>query len=352
MKLAELVVAGMPLLMKKYGHKLTANQRQALNAIVDCRTGALGSTLMRCDDCHREQYRHRSCGHRSCPQCQHHANGAWLARQQARLLPVSYFMVTFTLPAELRPLAYANPKAVYNAMFDIAVSTLNTFAKNDRRLNGQPGACAILHTHSRQLDYHPHVHLIVPGCAMNRKRKQWQKLKGDYLFNGKLLAIVFRARMLEAIKQLSLILPNHLPEEWNTQCKYVGKGLPVLKYLSRYLYRGVINEKDLLHLDQDQLMVTFGYLHSKSGEYRRRTLPIADFLWRIMMQVLPKGFRRVRDYGLLHGNAKSRLILLQVILRVKTLPTIPGVIPAYVCTACQSAMRLIRFIEPGRYQPH
>ncbi len=221
-----------------------------------------------------------------------------------------------------------------------------------QRLNRQPGACAILHTHSRQLDYHPHVHLIVPGCAMNMKRKQWQKLKGDYLFNGKLLATVFRARMLDAINQLSLPLPDNLPEKWNTQCKYVGKGLPVLKYVSRYLYRGVINEKDLLHIDQDQSKVTFGYLHSKSGDYRRRTLPLADFLWRIMMQVLPKGFRRVRDYGLLHGNAKSRLILLQVILRVKILPPIPRVIPAYVCTACQSAMRLVRFIEPGRYQPH
>lgn len=261
-------------------------------------------------------------------------------------------MVTFTLPAQLRPLAYANPKTIYNAMFDIALSTLNTFANNDRRLNGQPGACAILHTHSRQLDYHPHVHLIVPGCAMNMKRKQWQKLKGDYLFNGKLLAVVFRARMLEAINQLSLTMPNKVPEKWNTQCKYIGKGLPALKYLSRYLYRGVINEKDLLHFDHDQSMVTFGYVHSKSGKYRRRTLPLVDFLWRIMMQVLPKGFRRVRDYGLMHGNAKSRLVLLQAMLRVQTSPVAPRTIPVYVCTACHTAMRLIRFIEPGRYQPH
>ncbi len=231
MKLAELVTAGMPALMKKYGHKLNTNQRQALNAIVDCRTGALGSTLMRCEDCQHEQYRHRSCGHRSCPQCQHHTNCAWLERQQARLLPVSYFMVTFTLPAQMRPLAYANPKAIYNAMFDVTISTLNTFAKNDSRLSGQPGACAILHTHSRQLDYHPHLHLIVPGCAINTNRKQWRKLKGDYLFNGEQLATVFRARMLEAINQLQLTMPDNLPEQWHTQCKYVGKGLPALKYL-------------------------------------------------------------------------------------------------------------------------
>jgi hypothetical protein len=351
MKLADLVVAGMPALMKKYGHKITAHQRQALHAIIDCRTGALGSTLMSCDDCHHKQLRHRSCGHRSCPQCQHHSNQAWLERQQAKLLPVSYFMVTFTLPAQLRALLYANPTVCYNALFDVALGTLKTFASNDPQLNGELGACAILHTNTRRLDYHPHIHFIVPACAVNRRRKQWRKHKGDYLFNGRQLATVFRPRMLEAIHQLALTMPDNLPGKWNVQCKLVGKGLPALQYLSRYLYRGVIRDKDLMHFDPDQKQVTFRYRQSQSGEYRYRTLPLEDFLWRITMQVLPKGFRRVRDYGLLHGNAKSRMILLQVLLHVQLPPPIVKTVLAYNCLRCQAAMRIVGFLQPRTFRP-
>ena len=144
----------------------------------------------------------------------------------------------------------------------------------------------------RVLAYHPHIHFIVPGCAVNSIRKQRRKLKGDYLFNGRQLATVFRARMLAAINQLQLAIPDKLPGEWNVQCKYVGKGLPALQYLSRYLYRGAIREKDLIHFNPDQKQITFGYRHSKSSEYRYRALSLDDFLWRITMQVLPKGFRR------------------------------------------------------------
>lgn len=348
MRLADLVVAGMPALLKKYGNKITAHQRRALQAIINCRTGAFGSTLMSCDDCKQQQLRHRSCGHRSCPQCQHHSNQAWLERQQARLLPVSYFMVTFTLPAQLRALAYTHPVVFYNTLFEVSLSVLNTFANNDQQLNGDLGACGILHTNNRQLDYHPHIHFIVPGCAVNRRRKQWRKLKGDYLFNGRKLAKVFRARMLEAINQLELPTPDDLPEKWNVQCKHVGKGLPAIKYLSRYLYRGVINENDLLHFDSHQQTVTFGYHHSKSGEYRTRKLSLDDFLWRITMQVLPKGFRRVRDYGLLHGNARSRMILLQVLLHVQVPSAIAKTVRPYNCRRCQTAMRIIGFLQAGR----
>ena len=346
MNLAELITAGMPDLMQQHGHQLTANQRQALHAIVDCRTGALGTTLMHCDDCGHAQYRHRSCGHRSCPQCQHHSNSAWLERQQARLLPTSYFMITFTLPAQLRVLAYANPKQLYQAMFEVAISTLNTFAANHPRLHGQPGACAVLHTHSRRLDYHPHVHLIVPGGVIDAQRKQWRKLKGDYLFNGRHLATVFRARMLAALKRLDLAHPDNLPGRWNAQCKYVGKGLPALQYLSRYLYRGVINEKNLIDFDRDCNTVTFRYRDSKSGEWRYRRLSLDDFLWRIMMQVLPKGFRRVRDYGFLHGNTKTRLMLLQLLLQVMTPLPVERVARPFQCAECHADMRIIAFLKP------
>lgn len=349
MKLAELVQAGKPELIAKYGHHLTPQQFRALDAIEYCRTGAFGSTLMHCDDCGRDEQRHRSCGHRSCPQCQHHTASAWLDRQQAKLLPVRYFMITFTLPAALRPLAYAKPKEIYPMLFQTAMETLRCFTRNHPQLNGDPGACTILHTHSRRLDYHPHVHVIVPGCAVASRRKQWCKLRGRYLFNGRQLASVFRGKMLHALNLASLSLPVGIPSRWVVQCQQVGHGLPALKYLSRYLYRGVISERDLIEHDQEQGTVTFRYQDGKTGQPAYRTLPIADFLWRIMMQVLPSGFRRVRDYGFLHGNARDRVILLQVLLHVSIPPLETRASNGFKCPACHMPMRIVGFLT--RFRP-
>lgn len=342
MKLADIVTAGMPALRQQYA--LNHFQLKALTAITDCRTGNLGSTVMHCLDCDTRHIRHRSCGHRSCPQCQHHSNTAWLERQRRKRLPVNYFMVTFTLPAQLRPLAYANPQQVYNALFQTALGTLNTFANHHPQLQGPIGACAVLHTHSRKLDYHPHVHVIVPAIAVNTVRKQYRVLKGEYLFKDCNLATVFRARMLEQLNRLQLDIPARLPAQWNVNCICVGKGLPAIAYLSRYLYRGVISERDILHYDQDS--VTFRYREAKSGTIKRQTLPIADFLWRIAMQVLPKGFRRVRDYGFLHANASSRLLLLQLLMHVDVPTRVDRPRTPFTCPRCRQPMRPGRSIPP------
>ena len=344
MNLADLVQAGKPALIAKYGSHLTPQQFRALYAIENCRNGAFGATLMHCDDCGRNEHRQRSCGHRSCPQCQHHTARVWLDRQQAKLLPVRYFMITFTLPAALRTLAYAKPTVIYPLLFQAAIDTLRTFARNHPQLNGDPGACAVLHTHSRRLDYHPHLHIIVPGCAVDPQRKQWRKLRGRYLFNGKKLARVFRAKMLHALNLASLSLPAGMCSRWVVQCKQVGRGLPALKYLSRYLYRGVISERDLIEYDQEHGTLRFRYVDGKSGQPAYRTLPLVDFLWRIMMQVLPSGFRRVRDYGFLHGNARDRVILLQILLHVSVPPAEPQANTEFTCSACHMPMRIVGFV--------
>jgi ribosomal protein L37AE/L43A len=344
MKLADLVQAGKTELITQYGSHLTPQQRRALYAIENCRNGAFGSTLMHCDECGRNEHRQRSCGHRSCPQCQHHTASHWLERQQAKLLPVRYFMITFTLPADLRPLAYAKPKEIYPMLFQAAMDTLRTFTRNHPQLNGDPGACAILHTHTRRLDYHPHVHVIVPGCAIDSIRKQWRKLRDQYLFNGKKLARVFRAKLIHALNLASLSLPVGMRRRWVVQCKQVGHGLPALKYLSRYLYRGVISERDLIEFDQELGTVRFRYIDGKSGQPAYRTLSLVDFLWRIMMQVLPSGFRRVREYGFLHGNSRHRIILLQVLLHVSVPPVELQTSTRFTCPACRAPMRVVGFV--------
>ena len=173
-------------------------------------------------------------------------NSLWLDRQQAKLLPVDYFMVTFTLPYELRFLAWDHQVLVYNLLFACASSTLKDFGVNPRYLGANIGMTAVLHTHNRRLEYHPHVHVVVPGGGVDKAKKQWKKKKSKYLFNEFALAKVFRARFLEALTSAGLGIPRSVPKKWVVNCTRAGTGLSALKYLARYLYRGVIGESNIV----------------------------------------------------------------------------------------------------------
>jgi hypothetical protein len=329
----------------QYADRLLPSQRNALRAIRRCRTPDSGELHVRCPDCGRSEWRPLSCGHRSCPQCQNHEASQWLDRQQAKLLPVSYFMVTFTLPYELRSLAWNSQSKTYAMLFACAIRVLRDFGLNPKHLGADLGMTAVLHTQTRCLDYHPHLHVIVPGGGIDQRRRQWKKLKEGYLFNAFNVAKVFRARFLEAINKAGLKLPVGVPQKWVVDCKHVGQGLPALKYLSRYLYRGVITENNIISCRDGE--VTFRYIESATGKTCCRTLKGEDFLWLVLQHVLPRGFRRVRDYGFLHGNAKRVLKLVQLILHVmlETKPPRPrSVIP---CPCCRAAMLITAFRRPA-----
>jgi hypothetical protein len=173
--------------------------------------------------------------------------------------------------------------------------TVKTFTQNDRQLQGAAGAISVLHTHSRRLDFHPHVHLVMPAAAIDTDKRVWRTKKGKgqeknqtgYLFNHKALAKVFRAKLLEAIRQEGLELPARYSETWVVDCKSVGSGDKALVYLGRYLYKGVIQEKDIIACRNG--LVTFRYQDSKTQQMCTRTLPNAKFLWLIIRNVLPQG---------------------------------------------------------------
>jgi hypothetical protein len=322
----------------RHGAATTTEQWSALNAILGCRTDQYEQMLLSCQNCPWQSSCYRSCGHRACNQCQNHNSTQWLERQTAKLLPVEYFMVTFTLPAELRGLAKSNQKLMYSLLFDCAKSTVNKFGHNDKGLAAELAATAVLHTHSRTLDYHPHVHLIVPGGGINNKRNEWRKLKGKYLFNGNQLAAVFRGRMLAAMAQAGLSYHN-TPEKWVAQCKRVGRGLPALQYLSRYLYRGVISNHNII--DDDGELVTFKYKDSATKQTKTRKMKGEDFVALVLQHTLPKGFRRARDYGFLHGNAKRLLKTVQWVLQV-SVPKLHKIQrPKFICRLCQSPMSVV-----------
>lgn len=165
------------------------------------------------------------------------------------------------------------------------------------------------------------------------------------MFNAFALAKVFRARLLAAVTAAGLVLPAQLPTQWVVDCQHVGKGQPALEYLSRYLYRGVISEKNIIANHNGK--VTFQYADSRSGETKTRTLNGEDFLWLVLQHVLPKGLRRVRDYGFLHGNAKRRLMLVQLVLKVMLEAAAPKPRPMFLCPKCQSPMAVVAVCRPA-----
>ena len=346
MELTNLIEQYLPAFKAKYAQRLLPGHFSAISSMQRCRTPDSGQMLLHCSACSVRMERPHSCGHRSCPKCQNHQASLWLDRQRGKLLPVEYFMVTFTLPYDLRALARRHQAIMYNALFAGASSTLKDFGLTPKHLGVDIGMSAVLHTHSRRLDYHPHLHVIVPGGGVLRDRRQWKKLKGRYLFNGLALAKVFRARVLAALIDQGLTVPKALPERWVVHCKRVGRGQRALEYLSRYLYRGVIGENNIVaHRDGK---ITFQYLDAGTGKTQYRTEKGEDFLWLVLQHVLPKGFRRVRDYGYLHGNAKRLLAVVQLVLRIMIEPATPRSRPVYKCPSCHSPMQILRFIKPLR----
>ena len=352
--LASIIDQFAPDYLAQHGSSVLPSQRQALSVMKNCRSSLGPCLLAQCGDCGEQRVVPHSCGHRNCPHCQHFESQRWIERQTQALVPGSYFLITFTVPAELRTLVWQHQRLLYAALMDCAWGTLRTFSQNHKQLQGNPGAVAVLHTHSRKLDFHPHVHLCMPAAALDADKKLWRTLRksarGDgYLFNHKALAKVFKARFLAALGELGLPLPSVLPKKWVVDCKGVGSGEKALVYLGRYLYRGVIQEKDILRCENG--LVTYRWRDSKTNKSEQRTVSGVEFLRLVLQHVLPKGFRRARNYGFLHPNSKKLIVLLRLLVfrscdktpaKSATATATPTERPKLLCRCCGGVMRTVR----------
>jgi len=205
---------------------------------------------------------------------------------------------------------------------------------------------AVLHTNSRRLDYHPHLHIVIPAGGFDRKNRLWKQGRRKFLLPVPVLRILFREKFLARLRHAGLrYAPSLHRRHWVVHVRAAGRGEPALEYLARYLYRGVISENDIL-TDHDG-KITFRYLDASLGAFRTRTLPAADFLQLVLQHVLPKRFRRVRDYGFLHGNAKKLLTRIQILLR-QPLPEVrPRARPPVRCSICGSTMSFRPLSQPN-----
>jgi hypothetical protein len=338
--------------LTQYGSSVLPSQRQALNVMKHCRSSLGPCLLAQCGDCGQQRMVPHSCGHRNCPHCQHFESQRWIERQTQALVPGSYFLITFTLPAELRTLVWQHQRVLYAALMDCAWVTLRTFSQNHKQLLGSPGAVAVLHTHARRLDFHPHVHLAMPAAALDADKGLWRSLRkstkgGGYLFNHLALAKVFRVKFLAALGELGLQPPANLPDAWVVDCKCVGTGGPALVYLGRYLYRGVIQERDIIRCENGQ--VTYRWRDSKIKQHAQRTVSAVEFLRLVLQHVLPKGFRRARNYGFLHPTAKRLIALLRLLVfrpcgkaPTESAPPTQTERPKLLCRCCGAVMSIVR----------
>ena len=305
-------------------HRLAPVQYRALNAIEACRTAALGGHVACCDACGRLRYSYHSCRNRHCPKCQTLAKERWLAARRAELLPVPYFHVVFTLPHELNPLAQGNPRVIYRLLFDTAARTLVEFGENPRWLGGEIGITMVLHTWGQTLTQHLHVHCLVTGGALAADGR-WIYPRSGFLFPVKALSQVFRGKFLaslrrafgsgtlalarstaalaDARRRAALFAALHA-RPWVVYAKRPFAGPEqVLAYLGRYTHRIALTNSRLLSLDDHT--VRFRYKDYASANRRKvMALDAQEFIRRYLRHVLPKGFMRIRHYGLLGNRAK------------------------------------------------
>lgn len=335
--------------LDRYKTSILPSHKKALRAMQLCRKDNGPHMLARCtnDKCQKQTFIPHSCGHRSCPHCQNHEGWQWIENQLNKQLPAQYYLITFTLPKQLRQLAWKNQKQIYSLMFLCVQELLKTFTQNDKQLQGMAGFTTILHTHSRKLDYHPHIHVVMPAASINKTTRLWRVKSSKYIFSHKALAKVFRAKLLKEIVDNNLQVPKDCPKKWVVDCKNVGDGDKALIYLGRYLYKGVIQEKDIIKCHNG--MVTFRYVDSKTKHPEIKTVTGEYFLWLLMIHVLPKGFRKTRCYGFLHPCSKKIIKLLQLILRFNPAMMLKKLKQRakITCRCCGEKMKIICTMIPA-----
>jgi len=311
-ELAEVFRRYGPAYRAKFGDKLLPSHRQAMRAIEHCRTPALGGHVYTCPSCGETRYQYHSCRNRHCPKCQNDQAQQWLEKQQDMRLPVPYLMLTFTLPDALRALARSHQRLFYDLLFRLASAAVQKLAQDPRFVGGQVGLLGVLHTWTRQLVYHPHVHFLAPAGGLTDQDHSWRSARANFFLPVRALSRLLRAKFRAALRQSPFFdqIPRTVWEqEWVVHCQPVGNGRRAFKYLAPYIFRVALSNNRIVSLAADQ--VTFRYRTSDTGQTRLCTLPAEEFIRRFLQHVLPKGFVKVRYYGFLASGQRSQLAALR-----------------------------------------
>jgi hypothetical protein len=327
-------------------HVLTPDQQKVMRAIEVCRTEVLGGHLDVCDRCGFSQPSYNSCRNRHCPKCQSLVGAKWVEERMERLLPVHYFHVVFTVPPSLRPVFRRNQRAMYKLLFEAATKTLLKLGDDEKRLGAQLGITAVLHTWTRELEFHPHLHCIVTGGGLSPDGTTWVAARRKYLFPVQVLSALFRGLFLDGLRRLHdrdevriddlpALLDPLYKTDWVVYAKHpFGGPEHVFKYLGRYTHRVGISNQRLISLDDQGVT-----LATKNG--RTITLAPEEFIRRFLLHVLPPGFVKIRHYGLwASANVPTRLAAARFLLPAPSSPA--PVEPESLTDEVEWQVRLLR----------
>jgi hypothetical protein len=301
--LREIFTAFAPEYLERYPHLPTAH-RKVISAIQHCQSGPYGHSLSQCPDCGGHHRVNHSCGNRHCPQCQQHKTPQWLQHHLDKQLPGPHFLLTFTVPETLRPFVRSHQRLAYQALFQASATALKRLAKDERFIGTDlPGLPGVLPTWGRQLQYHPHIHSIVPGGGLSRDRTTWCPSRAHFFVPVKALSPIYRALFKEEIRQAGLL--EHLDPQvwtipWNVHSQANHHGHSALTYLAPYVFKVAISNHRLVSLTDRT--GTFTYRQVGSARLRTAHLDGMEFLRRFLQHVLPDGLQKVRHFGFLHAS--------------------------------------------------
>jgi len=347
--------------LREYGksHPLDSNRLKVCDHLLSCHTPALGGLNYECDHCAREIPRYYSCRDRHCPQCQQRATRQWSERQQKAVLPVTYYHLVFTLPHELNGWAQLHEALIYALLFKTVWKTLKTFGGDPKRLDGKLGMTAVLHTWGQNLSQHVHLHCLVPGGALSGK-DQWHAANGHYLFPVKALSRHYRGNMVSALRssandgklsrvthpgEIDKMLNALMQKEWVVYSKHcLNRTDSIIGYLARYTHRIAISNQRILDIQNDK--VRFNYKDYRDNQSKTMSLDYSEFIRRFLMHVLPKGFMRIRHYGLLANRCRAKsLKVIRQILQTPTPQTTTNANHAqasYPCPECRKGQLVFK----------
>lgn len=353
-----------------HGASMLPSHRRAIDDIVNCRTAALGGQVWRCEACNTEVFSYHSCGNRSCPKCHTAQTQAWLERRQAELLPVPYFHITITVPAELRAVLRANQRDGYGVLMQACAAAIIELARDPRYVGGTVAVLAVLHTWTQQLNFHPHVHCLVSGGGISDDTTTWHPARHNFLVPIKALAKLVRGKFKALLRRKcpDLTIPDAVwRTPWILHVTAWGNGeQAVLDYLARYVFRVALTNARIVGLDGQA--VTIQYKERKTGRRRTCRLSGEEFMRRFLQHVLPRGFHKVRYSGLWHPRQRANAARVRQMLQLRAPPepdppqelVLPSLdqsdtepmppIEPRICPHCQNGRLLFIRVLP-RYSP-
>jgi hypothetical protein len=345
--------------IQQFGRKIPFNHLKVINAIINCRTASMGGEVYYCQECKTYHYSYHSCQNRHCPKCGSGESEKWLEKQMKKLLPVKYHMVTFTLPEELRFVCRSNQRLFYSIIYKASSEALKTLLSDPKYAGGYSGFVGVLHTWTRKLQYHLHIHYIVPGGAFDIERNCWNKASSKFLIPVKALSPIFRAKFRDILKVKSPELYNSIPKSiwyekgFNTDSRPFGKGENALKYLANYVYRIAITNNRIIRYENG--MVTFQYKESKTDKIKYQTVTALEFMRRFLQHVLPSGFQKVRYYGFMSSAKKVIFERVKQVLGSseiqKTVVSFKPLRAVDMCPKCAAKMLLVSVCHRKKRAP-